>query len=80
MDDSQTHKQVRVTDDALAGPYIRVSEGQLSRVRSLLEANGVAHWVDHHVVSVDGKPAMGVVNLRKGSDVSRIQTLLDSAA
>jgi len=50
---------------------------QLDQVRKLLHANDVPHWVDHNAISVDGRPAVVVVNLGKKTDPHRVQVLLD---
>ncbi len=77
MVDTFTHRPVRISNQGLSGPYITISEGQLGRVRSVLLTHGIDHWADHLAVSVDGGPAMVVVNLAKRSDVQHIQALLD---
>jgi hypothetical protein len=80
MIDSSTHKPIRVSSDGRSGPYLMVSVGQLDQVRKVLRDNDIPHWVDHHAISVDGRPAVAVVNLSKGSDPCRVQALLDAAA
>jgi hypothetical protein len=79
MIDSETRQPIRVSADGTAGPYIMVSAVQLDRVRKLLEDHQIVYWVDHMVVSVDGRPAVAVINLRRGSDPRQVQALLDAA-
>jgi hypothetical protein len=79
MTDTATHKVLRVSTDDLAAPYIKASREQLDKVHKLLEDNGIGHWVDHHVISVDGGPFMGVIYLRRRSDPQQVQAILDAA-
>ncbi len=79
MIDSSTSKPIRASTDGMSGPYIMVPVGQLDQVRKLLQANGIPHWVDHNAISVDGRPAVAVINLGKGTDPHRVQVLLDAA-
>jgi hypothetical protein len=77
MVDPDTNKPVRVSTDERAGSSIMVSVDTLSRVQQLLEDNDVPHWVDHIVVSVDGRPGIGVIHLANKSDPRHVQELLD---
>jgi hypothetical protein len=52
----------------------------LEKVRKLLEDNRIPHWVDHHAISVDGAPAVAVINIGHKADVRQVQDLLDTAA
>ncbi len=79
MNDAATNQTIRVSTDGTAGPYIMVPADQLDRVRKLLEQHRIAHWVDHNAISVDGKPAVSVINLGKRIDAREVQTLLDAA-
>jgi hypothetical protein len=80
MTDAATKKPIRVSTDGTAGHYITVPADQLDQVRNLLEANRIRFWVDHRAISVDGRPAMTVVNLWRGTDARQVQTLLDTVA
>jgi hypothetical protein len=80
MTDVSTKTKIRVSIDEIAGPYIRVSVVLLEKVRALLAAGNVPHWIDHHAISVDGRDALAVIYLGKKIDPSQVQTLLDSAA
>jgi len=53
---------------------------QIDEVRVLLNANNISYWVDEEAISLDGKPAVTVVNLGRGSDAANVQSILDSAA
>jgi hypothetical protein len=57
-----------------------VSVELLEKVRKLLVEKDVRHWVDHHAISVDGRPAVTVINLDRRADPRRVQDLLDAAA
>jgi hypothetical protein len=72
-----TRQPLRVSTDGEAGPYIMVPAAQLDKVEALLEANQVPFWVDEEVLSLDGKPEVGVINLGRGSNPARVQSLLD---
>jgi len=80
MVDTATHRSVQVSTDEASGPYIRVSLDQLEQVRQVLLDNKVAHWVEHTAISIDGRPAVVVINLGRGSDPGHVQALLDRAA
>jgi len=80
MIDSATHNHIKVSFDAATGPYIWVSVEQLDRLRKVLLEHDIRHWVDNYPVSVDGRPAMTKVYVRKGVDPDHVQRLLDAAA
>lgn len=79
MLDSSTRKSIKISTDGTAGPYVMVRVEQLQQVRDLLRANDIPHWVDHNAISVDGRPAVAVINLGKMIDPRRVQVLLDAA-
>ena len=69
-----------VSTDGGAGPYIMVSLDQLDKVVAVLGKHEIPHWVDHNAVSVDGRPAVAVINLGRQSDPHQLQEILDEAA
>jgi hypothetical protein len=79
MIDVATRKPLRVLTEGTAGPYIRVSVDQLDELRRLLDAGGIRYWVEENVISINGGPEIGVVNLGRGADARAIQAVLDSA-
>jgi hypothetical protein len=79
MTDTTTRRPIRVSTDAASGPYIMVPVEVLEKVRKLLVDNDIPHWVDHIAVSVDGRPAVTVINLGRQVDSRRVQDLLDAA-
>jgi hypothetical protein len=80
MTDAATKKPIRVSTDGTTGPYIVVPVDQLGKIRNLLEADRIRFWVDHHAISIDGKPAVTVINLARGTDPTRVQASLDTVA
>lgn len=79
MIDAMTRKPLRVSNEGTAGPYIMLPESQLTDVCQLLDKNGIRHWVEEDVISLDGAPYIAVVNLGRGADAEAIQTVLDGA-
>jgi hypothetical protein len=78
MIDLETRKPVVVRSGGTGGPYIMLPLDQLQAVESVLRAHNVYHWTDSDAISLDGKPAIVVVNLGRGSDAALAQQLLDS--
>jgi hypothetical protein len=79
MIDEMTRDRFHVSTDRVAGPYLMVPLAQLDRVRDLLDRRAVRYWVDANAISLDGKPAVVVVNFGRAGDPARIQSLLDEA-
>ncbi|MEZ6113479.1 MAG: hypothetical protein R3C99_21070 [Pirellulaceae bacterium] len=79
MIDASTAKPLSVSTDGNAGPYIMVPIQQIDEVRALLDANAVAYWVDEDAISLNGQPAVTVVNLGHGADAASVQRILDRA-
>ena len=52
---------------------------QVPHVRKLLDRDAIRYWVDSVAISLDGKPAVSVINFGRAGDASRIQALLDEA-
>ncbi len=77
MIDEMTQNQLRVSTDGVAGPYLMLPLGQLRRIRELLDRHAIRYWVDSQAISLDGKPAIVVINFGRAGDASQIQTLLD---
>jgi hypothetical protein len=80
MIDEMTQNRLRVSTDVIAGPYLMIPMGQLRRVRELLDCHAIRYWVDSQAISLDGKPAIVVINFGRAGDASRIQTLLEEAS
>lgn len=80
MIDSSTRKPLTVSTDGDAVPYIMVPVQQIEDLRALLDANTISYWVDEVAISLDGKPAVTVVNLRRGTDAGSVQKMLDNAS
>jgi len=80
MNDMTTDKPLHVSTDGNAGPYIMVPVKQRDDVCGLLDANEISYWVDEFAISLDGKPAMIVINLSRDVDASRVQRILDNVS
>jgi len=52
---------------------------QLEDVRALLVKNVIPHWADESAISLDGQPAITVVNLGLRADPEVVQRILDHA-
>ncbi|MHB1560388.1 MAG: hypothetical protein ACYC61_23295, partial [Isosphaeraceae bacterium] len=68
-----------VASDEIAGPYLMIPLGHLRRVRELLDRHAIRYWVDSTAISLDGKPAITVINFGRAGDADRIQTVIDEA-
>ena len=79
MIDEMTQNRLRVSTDGIAGPYLMIPMGQLRHVRELLDCHAIRYWVDSDAISLDGKPAIVVINFGRAGDANQIQTLLDEA-
>jgi hypothetical protein len=80
MIDSTTGKSIRVSSDPVAAPFITLPASQLDAVCKLFEENKVRYWVDHLVISVNDRPAEGLIHLNREMDPKKVQALLDAAA
>jgi hypothetical protein len=54
-----------------------VPVGQLNEVRGLLESHQIRYWVDENAISLDGQPAVAVVNFGRGTEGPKVQAILD---
>jgi hypothetical protein len=79
MIDTETQQRILVHTEGTGGPYIMVPIDQVGAIKQLLQDKHVSFWVDTDAISLDGNPAISVVNLGRGADVARIQQLLDAA-
>ena len=79
MIDDTTRDRLRISTDEIAGPYLMVPLARLLGVRERLDRDSTRYWVDGHAISLDGKPAVVVVNFGRAGDATRIQSLLDEA-
>jgi len=79
MIDGMSKERLRVSSDSIAGPYLMLPISQLGRVRRQLDEHAVRYWVDADAISLDGKPAITVINFGRTGDAAGIQTILDQA-
>lgn len=77
MIDAITRERIIIHAEGTGGPYLMVADEQLEAVTDALRAHDVPHWVDEDTISLDGEPAVAVVNLGRGTDVPAVQRLLD---
>ena len=80
MTDTTTKKRLHVSADGTAGPYLMAPVVQLKDVRRLLDSNGVRYWVDENAISLDGQPAVAIINFGRGAEGKKIQAILDSVS
>ena len=74
-----SRKQLRISTDPVAGPFLMLPLGQLARVRELLDLHGIRYWPDADAISLDHGPAIIVINFGRVGDGARVQHLLDEA-
>ncbi len=67
-----------VSTEGDAGPYIIAPVSQISAIQDLLRTNEIPYWIDDDVISLDGRPAVGIFNLGRSSDPLKVQALLDA--
>jgi hypothetical protein len=79
MIDEKTNNRLRVGADRVAGPYLMLPLAQLTSVCELLDRHAIRYWVDSNAISLDGKPAIIVINFGRTGDATQIQAILDEA-
>ena len=79
MIDEMTMRPLRISTDGVAGPYLMVPVNQLESVRKALDSHKIGYWVDADAISLDGEPAITVVNFGRAGDADQIQAILDKA-
>jgi hypothetical protein len=79
MIDGMTEEKIRVSIDGVAGPYLMLPMTQLDHVCQQLDKHAIRYWVDTDAISLDGKPAIAVINFGRAGDAVSIQTILDKA-
>jgi hypothetical protein len=79
MNDARTHESIQVLTHSEV-PYIRVQVDQLLRLREILDRHKIRYWVEDVAISVDRKPAIVAVNLRRSEDPKLVQAILDESA
>jgi hypothetical protein len=79
MIDEMTKDQLRVSTDGIGGPYLMIPVPQLDAVRAVIDRHHIPYWVDADGISLDGEPAITVINFGRSGEVDRIQSILDEA-
>ena len=77
MRDKHTGMRLVVSKDGRSGPYLIVPVVQVNDVGRVLGQSGIRFWVDETAISLDGKPAMSVVNFGKSVSPDTVQSVLD---
>jgi hypothetical protein len=77
MIDAITKERIVVYTEGSGGPYLMVANDQLEAVVQALSQHNVPHWVDDDAISLDGEPAVAVINLGRGVDALAVQQILD---
>ena len=79
MSDKTAERRFQVDSDVVAGPFLMLRLSELPRVRERLDHHAIRYWVDSTAISLDGKPAMVVINFGRTGDAARIQAAVDEA-
>jgi hypothetical protein len=79
MNDLETQQRIEVSAAGTGGPYLMVPLDQLASIEAVLRSEHLSYWVDSDAISLDGKAAVVFINLGRGTDVNRVQKLLDAA-
>lgn len=77
MIDSVTRERVKVLTEGDTVPYLMIAYEQLEALTDALKREQIPHWVEEDVISIDGEPAVAVVNLGRRADPQRVQRLID---
>ena len=80
MTDTTTKKRFRVSGDGMAGPYLMVPVLQLKEVQRLLDDHQFRYWVDENAISLDGQPAVAVINFGRSTEGKKVQAILDTVS
>jgi hypothetical protein len=78
MIDAITRERIVIHKEGSGGPYLMVADEQLEEVTKALGAEKISHWVDEDVISLDGEPAVAIVNFGRTVDVAAVQRILDA--
>ena len=77
MIDAITNERIIIHTEGTGGPYLMVASDQLEAVLRSLRQHRVQHWTDDDAISLDGEPAVAVINLGRGVNVPAVQRILD---
>ncbi|HLY61940.1 MAG TPA: hypothetical protein VKV95_14435 [Terriglobia bacterium] len=79
MRDAYNDDCIKVNTDGDYGPYLVVDPSQVAEVRAVLDNAMIRYTLDSHAISLNGRPAITVLNLGNGVDVDEVQRVLDAA-
>ena len=71
------NQQIRIAASGSLGSYLTVPVGRLPEIRGILDTHGQKYWTDTYSLSINGQPAVAIINLSPGSDVRVIERLLN---
>lgn len=71
-------KPIRFSTFDIKGASLDVAVDQLEKLKAFLDKHGVRYWVRHSHTSYDGGPYQTKVFPRHGTDLHRLQELLDA--
>lgn len=78
MIDTQTQKPLTIRPTKPGGGLIDVPAEQARTVLDALLARGVRCWITGGFMSIDGRPARGLVAVSDNENADRVQAVLDA--
>jgi hypothetical protein len=78
MIDITTKQPLFVSIDGIAGPYLMLPVAQVDEVRRILNQHRIPHSVDDAAISLNGSPAVTVIDFGRSADANCVQQILDS--
>ena len=78
MIDAVMRKPLTVRTHGTAGPFIGLPVSQMDDVRRLLDGHGIGYTVDEFVISFEGAPEVGTIDLGRGANADAVRSILDS--
>ncbi len=78
MIDTVTKKQLKVSTDGTAGPYIMVPVIQLADLKMVLDKHNLSYSIEEEAISLNDAPEVAIVDLGRKADVQAIQIILNS--
>lgn len=78
MLDAVTGKPIQVIVYSEDISYIDLPASQLDAVSNLFTEKDIPHWKNHLIISFDGRPPVGSIQLSRKADPRRAQEVLDA--
>jgi hypothetical protein len=79
MTDTTTQRQLRVSTDGTAGPYLMLPLAQVDEVKTLLDQHRIRYWVEENAISINDGPYICVINFGREGNAAAVQAILDAA-